>query len=158
PEPNPRDGVTLGAWRAPAARERLLARAQALDCAAVNALHALHALLVGACALFSACAAANPESIEIGSVARDAEPRILAVIAHPDDATAFAASLYVSSRHLGGRSEVFVITNGEGGFKYSGLAERLYGAPLTIEAVGRARLPDLRRYEMVQSALILGVA
>ncbi|HVS17806.1 MAG TPA: PIG-L family deacetylase [Planctomycetota bacterium] len=121
-------------------------------------MNALHALLAGACALFSACAAANPESIELGTVARDAQPRILAVIAHPDDETAFAASLYVSSRHLGGRCEVFVITNGEGGFKYSGLAERLYGAPLTIEAVGRERLPDLRRYEMVQSARILGVA
>lgn len=123
--------------------------------------HALVPLLFALCALapLSGCSStSSSDAVEIGSIARDAEPRVLAVIAHPDDETAFAASLYVAARHVKGRCEVLVVTNGEGGFKYSGLAASLYAMDLTDEKVGRARLPKLRRYEMSQSALILGIS
>lgn len=118
----------------------------------------LAAPLLALGALLGACRSPAPESFELASVAEDARPRILAVIAHPDDETAFAAGLYVTARHLGGRCDVLVITNGEGGFKYSGLAESYYGAELSREDVGRAELPEIRRREMLQSALVLGVA
>jgi len=115
-------------------------------------------LVLGSLASLAGCSSTPSDAVEIGSIARDAEPRVLAVIAHPDDETAFAGSLYVAARHLKGRCEVLVVTNGEGGFKYSGLAESLYALNLTDEKVGRARLPKLRRYEMSQSALILGIS
>src|SRR6187402_1770713 len=109
------------------------------------------ALLVCLGALLGGCVSGTPEVFELASVAEDARPRILAVIAHPDDETAFAAGLYVAARHLGARCDVLVITNGEGGFKYSGLAESYYGAELSREEVGRAELPDIRRREMLES-------
>ena len=45
--------------------------------------------------------------------ADNATPRILAVVAHPDDETTFAASLYAASRGLGGVCDVVVITKGD---------------------------------------------
>jgi LmbE family N-acetylglucosaminyl deacetylase len=84
-------------------------------------------------------------------------PRVLAVIAHPDDETAFAASLYAISHKLGGTCDVVVVTNGEGGFKYSTLAESLYSAELTREEIGRARLPAIRKAEMTAACELLGV-
>jgi LmbE family N-acetylglucosaminyl deacetylase len=104
------------------------------------------------------CAGGAPESIELARVSAQAQPRILAVIAHPDDESACAAALFVAARHLGGRCDVLVITNGEGGFKYSGLAESYYGSALSREEVGRAELPAIRRREMLESARVLGVA
>ena len=84
-------------------------------------------------------------------------PRVLAVVAHPDDETAFAGALYKITTHLGGVCDLVVLTNGEGGFKYATLAERVYGAELTDESVGRAELPAIRKREMVDAARILGV-
>lgn len=83
-------------------------------------------------------------------------PRILCVTAHPDDETAFAATLFASTRVLGGLCDLVVITNGEGGFKYSTLAEPLYGLELSREEVGRAHLPAIRRREMLAGAAVLG--
>lgn len=82
---------------------------------------------------------------------------MLCVVAHPDDETSFAATLYKITTALDGACDVLVITDGEGGFKYSTLAERIYGCELTDEAVGRARLPEIRKREMLDGAQILGV-
>ena len=98
-----------------------------------------------------------PPFVQLQERSEDASPRILAVIAHPDDETAFAASLYAASRCLGGLCDVVVITNGEGGFKYSTLAQDLYGAELVREEVGREELPDIRRFEMAMACSWLGV-
>jgi len=98
-----------------------------------------------------------PPFVQLAERGEDASPRLLAVVAHPDDETAFAATLYAASRGLGGVCDVVVITNGEGGFKYSTLAQDLYGAELVREAVGREELPDIRRYEMAQACFWLGV-
>ncbi|MCC6409365.1 MAG: PIG-L family deacetylase [Planctomycetes bacterium] len=84
-------------------------------------------------------------------------PRVLVVIAHPDDETAFAGALYKVTTHLDGVCDVLVITNGEGGFKYATLAERIYGVELTDERVGRAELPAIRRRELIEGARVLGV-
>ena len=88
---------------------------------------------------------------------RDHAPRILAVVAHPDDETGFAATLYKAATHLDAVCDVVVVTNGEGGFKYSTLAERIYGVELTEEAVGRAHLPAIRRSEMIAAARLMGL-
>ena len=51
-----------------------------------------------------------------------------------------------------------VITNGEGGYRYSLLAESYYGVALTDEAVGRAALPEIRKRELLDAGHILGIA
>lgn len=109
--------------------------------------------------LVGGCVAPAPtsHSLRLTPRAPDATPRVLAVVAHPDDETAFAATLYATSRLLGGTCDVVVLTNGEGGFKYATVAEPLYGLELTDEAVGRRELPGIRRSEMVESCRVLGV-
>lgn len=88
---------------------------------------------------------------------RDGEPRVLGVIAHPDDETTFAAAFYKTATFLKGACDAVVITNGEGGFKYSTLAEAFYRLELTDEAVGRSELPWIRRWEFFHAASILGL-
>jgi LmbE family N-acetylglucosaminyl deacetylase len=85
-------------------------------------------------------------------------PRMLIVVAHPDDESCFAATVYQVTHNLGGTVEQMVITNGEGGYRYSLLAEPYYGVKLTDEAVGRAELPDIRKQELLNSGRIMGVS
>ena len=102
--------------------------------------------------LLVGCAAPRP-----GLEASAEGPRALAVIAHPDDETAFAATAWLLTRELGWALDVVVVTNGEGGFKYSTLSEELYGLELTREEVGRAELPAIRKREMRGASELLGV-
>ena len=50
-------------------------------------------------------------------------PKILVVTAHPDDETGMAAVIYKVTHEMNGTVDQCVITNGEGGYKYSTLAE-----------------------------------
>ena len=84
--------------------------------------------------------------------------RVLIVVAHPDDEACFAATVYEITHNLGGVVDQMVITNGEGGYRYSLLAEPVYGVALTDEAVGRAALPEIRKRELLEAGKILGVA
>ena len=59
--------------------------------------------------------------------------------------------------HLDGACDIFLITNGEGGFKYSTLAESIYGVELTEEGAGRWYLPSIRRMELLQACKVLNV-
>lgn len=117
------------------------------------------AALLLAMLLGSGCAALGGDVERVNVTTRHwaAGPRVLAVIAHPDDEVAFAATLYKLTTQLDGICDLFVITNGEGGFKYATLAERTYGLELTDEQVGRAELPRIRRQELADSARVLGV-
>jgi len=121
-------------------------------------LRAVRALVAGILLLsapLAGCAARSaPDPLE---APEPTGPRILAVVAHPDDETAFAASLFAAARFLDAAVDVVVVTDGEGGFKYSTPAEPLYGVELTDEAVGRAQLPSIRRGEMTGACLVLGV-
>ena len=83
-------------------------------------------------------------------------PRVLVVVAHPDDETAAAATIYKITHELNGLVDQCVITNGEGGYKYSTLAEAYYGLELTDEAVGRANLPRIRKQELMNAGKIIG--
>ncbi len=82
---------------------------------------------------------------------------MLCVVAHPDDETAFAGTLYKTSTHLGGHCDIVVITNGEAGYKYSTLAEVVYRRRLTDPETGRSELPEIRQREMREAANVLGV-
>jgi LmbE family N-acetylglucosaminyl deacetylase len=84
-------------------------------------------------------------------------PRVLGIYAHPDDETSAAAILYKTRAHLGGVCDLLLITNGEGGFKYSTLAEDLYDAELTDETVGRSRLPEIRRDEFLEGCALMQI-
>ena len=105
-------------------------------------------LALGACA--------SPELVTVTPGGGEG-PRILCVFAHPDDETTVAGAIYKTATLLDGTVDMFLITNGEGGFKYSTLAERMYGLELTREDVGREHLPRIRREEMIAGCELLGV-
>ncbi len=84
-------------------------------------------------------------------------PRILLVTAHPDDDALFCAAVYKTTHSLGGVVDLAVVTNGEGGYRFSTLAEPIYGLELTDEAVGRAYLPGIRKQELMAGGAIVGI-
>jgi N-acetylglucosamine malate deacetylase 2 len=83
--------------------------------------------------------------------------KTLLVVAHPDDEYYFAATVYRMAVQLGGKVDELIITNGEGGYRYSTLAEPYYKKSLTVEAIGRKELPGIRRKEAVNAGKILGI-
>jgi LmbE family N-acetylglucosaminyl deacetylase len=84
-------------------------------------------------------------------------PKVLIVVAHPDDEYTFAATVYRITRELGGIADQVVITNGEAGYRYSALAESIYRVSLTREEDGRAHLPSIRKAETLRAGEILGI-
>ncbi|BDC47877.1 hypothetical protein F183_A01930 [Bryobacterales bacterium F-183] len=83
--------------------------------------------------------------------------KVLIVVAHPDDEYYFAATVYRIAQELGGTVDQVIITNGEAGYRYSTLAEKIYGVPLTDESTGRSRLPEIRKKETLSAGRILGI-
>ncbi|MDZ4713777.1 MAG: PIG-L family deacetylase [bacterium] len=88
---------------------------------------------------------------------QSAPPKILIVTAHPDDDATFAGTNYKIVHDLKGTVDLALITNGEGGYKYSTLAEDIYGLELTDEAVGRKFLPEIRKKELEAGGKIIGI-
>jgi LmbE family N-acetylglucosaminyl deacetylase len=84
-------------------------------------------------------------------------PRVLLVVAHPDDESECAAVLYRITHELGGTVDQAIVTNGEAGFQHSALAQSYYRLPLTREGVGRKHLPKIRRQEVLRANQILGI-
>lgn len=84
-------------------------------------------------------------------------PKVLVAIAHPDDDATFAASVYKITHDLKGQVDYLLVTNGEGGYKYSTLSEEIYGLELTDEEVGRKYLPEIRKKELKNGGDIIGV-
>jgi len=85
-----------------------------------------------------------------------AGPKVLIVNAHPDDETGVAAIVYKITHELNGTVDQCVVTNGEGGYKYSTLAEAYYHLDLTDPVVGRANLPRIRKQELMNAGKIIG--
>lgn len=83
--------------------------------------------------------------------------KLLMVVAHPDDEYAFAATTYRLVRELGWAADQVIVTNGEAGYRYSTLAEAVYGVALSRESDGRAHLPAIRKEEAVRAGKILGI-
>lgn len=78
-------------------------------------------------------------------------------MAHPDDETGCAATVYKITHELKGTADLAVITNGEGGYKYSTLAEDYYHLELTDEKTGRENLPRIRKQELMNAGKIMGI-
>ena len=89
--------------------------------------------------------------------AQPTPPRVLLVVAHPDDESCFAATVYQITHSLHGIVDQLIVTNGEGGFRYSLLAETVYGVQLVNENIGRDALPEIRKREALDSGRILGI-
>lgn len=83
--------------------------------------------------------------------------KVLIVTAHPDDDALFSATVYKITQNLGGKVDLCLITNGEGGYKYSTLAEPIYRLELTEEAIGREHLPEIRKKELKAGCAIVGI-
>ncbi len=83
--------------------------------------------------------------------------KALVITAHPDDETCFAVTMYKITKELGGVVDLAVITNGEGGYKYSTLAEDIYHLKLTDETVGREYLPSIRKRELMAGGKYAGI-
>ena len=92
------------------------------------------------------------------AAAQSSPTRVLLVVAHPDDDTDFAGTVYKLTHVLGGKADLCVITNGEGGYRYATLAEPIYGLKLTQEAVGRKALPAIRKKEARAGGAIVGIS
>jgi N-acetylglucosamine malate deacetylase 2 len=87
-----------------------------------------------------------------------ASMRALVIIAHPDDESILAVTLYKIAKEHHGLVDLFVITDGEAGYKYAALAETYYDCRLTDAEDGRKRLPAIRRRELKRAGKILGVS
>jgi LmbE family N-acetylglucosaminyl deacetylase len=83
--------------------------------------------------------------------------RVLLVNAHPDDDVVTAGAMYQVTHQLGGVVDLAVITDGSAGFRYSTLAEPIYGLDLTDEAVARQHLPAIRKQEVMAGGAIVGI-
>lgn len=90
--------------------------------------------------------------------AAPAQPaKVLLVVAHPDDEYYFAATTYRLAQELGAQVDQVIITSGEAGYRYSSLAEKIYGLPLSQERTGRSHLAQIRRREVLAAGRILGI-
>lgn len=135
----------------------------------LTALHLARGLAALALVVGASCASAGPSSgptsgseeeirLDRGGFAALSKeaPKVLVVVAHPDDELVATGALYLTGARLGGACDVLTITDGQGGFKYASFAEALHGVPLTEEAVGRRELPAIRREEQRRSLELLG--
>ena len=95
--------------------------------------------------------------LSVPARAQRAGPSALIVIAHPDDDAMFAGAVYKLTHTLGGTVDLALITDGSGGFRYSQLAEPIYGLQLTDEAVARRHLPAIRKRELMEGGAIVGI-
>jgi LmbE family N-acetylglucosaminyl deacetylase len=89
--------------------------------------------------------------------AQQFQPRVLIINAHPDDEISCSATIYKITHELHGIADLALITNGEGGYKYSTLAEAYYNLELTDEKVGRENLPRIRKQELMNAGKIIGI-
>lgn len=87
----------------------------------------------------------------------DYNPKILLVTAHPDDDALFSATVWKTTKLLGGTVDLALMTNGEGGYKYSTLGNYIYGKELDQEEVGRDYLPGIRKKELIAGGSIVGI-
>lgn len=87
----------------------------------------------------------------------DYQPKILLVTAHPDDDALFSATIWKTTKLLNGIVDLALMTNGEGGYKYSTLGNYIYGMELDKEEIGRDYLPGIRKKELKAGGDIVGI-
>ena len=86
-----------------------------------------------------------------------ADTEVLIVTAHPDDEALFGGIVYRLTKELGAKVDLAVVTDGAGGYKYSVLAESIYGLKLTDPAVAREYLPGIRKRELMAGGKFIGL-
>ena len=86
------------------------------------------------------------------------KPKVLVVVAHPDNDAAFSGVLYQITHQLDGVVDLALVTDGSGGFRYSTLVEELHGLTLTDEAVARQHLPTIRKQELMAGGAVVGIS
>jgi N-acetylglucosamine malate deacetylase 2 len=84
-------------------------------------------------------------------------PSVLIVMAHPDDETTFPVAVYKITQHLKGTADLFVITDGQGGFRGSELGSEYYKINLTDSLTASAYLPAIRKQELMNAGKIMGI-
>lgn len=114
-------------------------------------------LLGVASVVFALGLATGPSSAPVAPVAPVDSPRVLIVVAHPDDDAMFAGTVYKITHTLGGAVDLALVTDGSGGFRYAQLAVPIYGLDLTDERVARTHLPAIRKRELMAGGAIVGV-
>jgi LmbE family N-acetylglucosaminyl deacetylase len=82
-------------------------------------------------------------------------PKVLVVVAHPDDESECAATLFRVTHELGGSVDQVVITDGASGHQDSTLAQQYYNLPRSNSF--RKKLGSLRRQELRRAGRILGI-
>jgi len=87
----------------------------------------------------------------------DYEPKILLVTAHPDDDALYSATVFKTTHLLNGAVDLALMTNGEGGYRYSTLGNFIYDRQLDKEEVGREFLPGIRKRELMAGGKIVGL-
>ena len=96
-------------------------------------------------------------SVQIYSQELNYQPKILLITAHPDDDALFSATLWKTTQLLDGVVDLALMTNGEGGYRYSTLGNYVYGMELDKEEIGRAYLPGIRKKELMAGGDIVGI-
>lgn len=87
----------------------------------------------------------------------DYKPKVLLVTAHPDDDALFSATVFKTTHLLDGIVDLALMTNGEGGYRYSTLGNFIYDRQLDNEEVGRSYLPGIRKRELMAGGEIVGL-
>ena len=87
----------------------------------------------------------------------DEGPSVLIVTAHPDDEAMLASSVYKITHELGGKVDLALVTDGAGGYRFSTLAEPIYGLELTDPEIARQYLPAIRKQELMAGGGIIGI-
>ncbi len=66
------------------------------------------------------------------------KPKNFLLTAHPNHDVIFSATVWKTTKLLGGKVDIALMANGEGAYKYSTLANYVYGLGLDNEEAGRA--------------------
>ncbi len=69
----------------------------------------------------------------------------------------FAATVWKAVREHGAQVDLALVTDGAGGYRFSTLAEPIYGVNLTDPAVARASLPAIRKKELMAGGAVVGI-
>ena len=85
------------------------------------------------------------------------EPSVLIVTAHPDDEAMFSGAVYKITHELNGKVDLALVTDGAGGYRFSTLAEPIYGLDLTDPEVAKQYLPAIRKQELMAGGKIVGI-
>ena len=93
--------------------------------------------------------------VDVTETEYEPPPKVLVVVAHPDDESECAATLFRVTHELGGSVDQVVITDGASGHQYSTLAQQYYNFSRSNSF--RKKLSRLRRQELRRAGRILGI-